>query len=72
MFRLNYVPDKVCWIYKRGQPVLAFAVTQADSGMVRIYDSAQNSIVLKEFQPHQNSISAIAVSFFYTFKINSI
>ncbi|KAF1745394.1 hypothetical protein MXB_1149, partial [Myxobolus squamalis] len=60
MFRLGYTPDKCCWMNRQEQPITTLAVSQADSGIIRIYDSKESSSLLKELNIHRSPITAIA------------
>ncbi|KAF0993222.1 hypothetical protein HZS_5722 [Henneguya salminicola] len=65
MFRLGYTPDKCCWAYRQGQPITALAVSQAETGTIRIYDSKESSSMLYELNIHHSPISAMAILISY-------
>ncbi|KAH8114737.1 peptidyl-prolyl cis-trans isomerase [Phellopilus nigrolimitatus] len=42
MIKLGFVPQTCCWVHRRGQAQALLAVSEQDSGVIRIYDGRGN------------------------------
>ena len=47
MFKLDYLPHAVCWIYAQGSAKTLLACSEKDSGKIHIYDGRGGSELLK-------------------------
>jgi peptidylprolyl isomerase domain and WD repeat-containing protein 1 len=52
LFKLNYEPYSVCWIYQKGQSQALLAVSEKETKNIHLYDGRGGPSVIKTITPH--------------------
>lgn len=52
LFKLNYIPNAVCWIYQKGQSEALLACSEKLTKNINLYDGRGGSSIIKTISPH--------------------
>ncbi|KIP06199.1 hypothetical protein PHLGIDRAFT_73064 [Phlebiopsis gigantea 11061_1 CR5-6] len=63
MIKLNYTPRTCCWVHRRGQAQGLLAISDQNSGIIRLYDARGNGDPLETIDKlHRSSVHVMSYS----------